>query len=176
VTGTNGLVQNEGAGTIVNAWANYSQCINSSTSETITNCIGNYSDIGNSGTMTNAYHFYGKDLAGVATNGYYSWFDSRGVRRVKEDSAIDGVGQAIEALYNNQFTKYTPGAHDYERLALGEWNASNVAEIGTENGGTGAAYPYGEDRDVAAVKRRAWPDRSSSSRAAAVRAFEYCDR
>ena len=59
-------------------------------------------------------------------------------RRVKEDNSFNGVGQAIEALYNPQFTKYTPGAPNYERLILGEWN-SNVAEIGTENGGTGSS-------------------------------------
>ena len=91
------------------------------------------------GSFTSTIAFYSADFAGSSVNPYYSWFDSRGVRRVKEDSSIDGVGQAIEALYNNQFTKYTPGAHDYERLVLGEWNASNVAEIGTENGGTGSA-------------------------------------
>lgn len=57
---------------------------------------------------------------------------------MKEDNSFNGVGQAIEALYNPQFTKYTPGATNYERLVLGEWN-SNVAEIGTQNGGTGSA-------------------------------------
>lgn len=71
-----------------------------------------------------------------ATNNYYSWFDSRGVRRVKEDATFDSVGQAIEALYNPQFTKYTPGAANYERVILGQWN-SNEAQIGTEAGGTG---------------------------------------
>lgn len=70
------------------------------------------------------------------TNGYHSWFDGAGVRRVKHDESFDSVGQAIEALYNPQFTKYTPGATDYERVILGQWNG-NVAEIGTEKGGTG---------------------------------------
>ena len=34
----------------------------------------------------------------VITNPYYSWFDSQGVRRVKEDSTVDGISQAISAL------------------------------------------------------------------------------
>jgi hypothetical protein len=89
-------------------------------------------------TPTNLFQYWSDSIAGVATNPYYSWFDSQGVRRVKEDSTFNGVGQAIEALYNPQFTKYTPGAANYERLVLGEWN-SNVAEIGTENGGTGSS-------------------------------------
>jgi hypothetical protein len=92
------------------------------------------------GTINTQYGFYSSELT-AATNNYYSWFDSLGVRRVKEDSAFNGTGQAIEALYNNQFIKYTPGATDYERLILGEWNSTNVAEIGTENGGSGVARP-----------------------------------
>jgi len=75
-------------------------------------------------------------IAGSATNPYYEWFDSRGVRRVKEDATFNAVGQAIEALYNPQFTKYTPGTPNYERVILGEWNG-NVAEIGDYAGGTG---------------------------------------
>jgi hypothetical protein len=59
---------------------------------------------------------------------------------VKKDSTFNGVGQAIEALYNPQFTKYTPGATNYERIILGQWN-TNVAEIGTEAGGTGTLRP-----------------------------------
>jgi len=39
--------------------------------------------------------------------------DSRGVRRVKEDATFNGVGQGIEALYNPQFTRYTPGAANF---------------------------------------------------------------
>ncbi len=84
--------------------------------------------------------YWSDDLAGVATNGYYSWWDSRGVRRVKEDNTFDSVGQAIEALYNPQFTKYTPGAANFERVILGQWNG-NVAEIGNQAGGTGTLRP-----------------------------------
>ena len=87
---------------------------------------------------TDLFGIYVEGLGGIATNTYYSWFNSQGVRRVKEDSTFNGVGQAIEALYNPQFTQYTPGAANYERLILGEWN-SNVAEIGTENSGSGSA-------------------------------------
>lgn len=79
--------------------------------------------------------YYSEDFAGSATNPYYSWFNSQGVRRVKEDSTFDSVGQAIEALYNPLFTKYTPGAANYERI-VEQWE-SNVAVITTEKGGTG---------------------------------------
>src|SRR4029077_10445399 len=51
-------------------------------------------------------------------------------------STFNAGGQAIEALYNPRFTKYTPGAADFERVILGQWN-TDVAEIGTEAGGTG---------------------------------------
>jgi len=90
-------------------------------------------------SLTNGFDIYMTNLdtaSGKATNPYYSWMDSRGVRRVKEDNTFNSVGQAIEALYNPQFTKYTPGAVNYERIVLGEWD-TNVAKIGTECGGTG---------------------------------------
>lgn len=80
--------------------------------------------------------FYSDDLSGMATNAYYGWDDSRGVRRRKEDNTFNSVGQSIEALYNPQFTKYTPGATDFERGVLGQWE-SNVFVITTEKGGTG---------------------------------------
>jgi hypothetical protein len=106
----------------------------------VTNLYGVWNSFPTGGVApTNVFGFYDDDLGPVgATNPYYSWFDSRGVRRVKEDSSVDGIGQAVEALYNNQFTKYTPGAANYERLILGEWNSSQVAEIGTEDAGTGS--------------------------------------
>lgn len=96
--------------------------------------IGWSHDVGAPGIA--AYNLWLPDIAGLAANPYYSWFDSRGVRRVKEDNTFDSLGQAIEALYNPQFTKYTPGATDFERIILGQWNG-NVAEVGTEAGGTG---------------------------------------
>ncbi len=89
------------------------------------------------GSIVTHYAYHAPDLttAGV-TNEYYTWFDSRGVYRIKEDNSFDSVGQAIATLYNPQFAKYTPGATDFERLVEGRWNG-NVAEIGTEKGGTG---------------------------------------
>jgi hypothetical protein len=44
-------------------------------------------------------------------------------------------GDGVVAYYNPLFTKYTPGASNYERIVT-QWN-SNVAEIGVEAGGTG---------------------------------------
>jgi len=105
----------------------------------VTNVYGVWNSYKNDGTVspTNMFGFYNSDL-GVSgsANRYYEWHDSRGVRRTKEDSTFNSVGQAIEALYNPQFTKYTPGATNFERVVLGQWN-SNVAEIGAEAGGTG---------------------------------------
>ncbi len=84
----------------------------------------------------NGFAFWAPAPLGTWANVYYAWFDSRGVRRVKEDATFNSVGQAIEALYNPQFTKYTPGATDFERVILGQWN-SNEAEIGPEASGAG---------------------------------------
>ncbi len=86
----------------------------------------------------NFYQFYSSDLGGVGiANPYYLWFGSTGVYRVREDSTFNSVGQAIAALYNPQFTTYTPGSADFERCIPGcQWE-SNVAVITTEKGGTG---------------------------------------
>jgi hypothetical protein len=138
--GIYGDTENDGSGTVDTMYG-----IDTDTQINGTGSVGTMygvsSDLENAGTgaVTTAIAYWAGDIAGVASNPYYSWFDSQGVRRVKEDSEIDGIGQAIEALYNDQFTKYTPGAANYERLILGEWNRNNVAEIGTENGGTGQA-------------------------------------
>jgi len=143
-------VDNFGSGVMTNAWGSYNKVNIGNGSGGATNAVAvlgltggtgtnQYSFWGqmSNGTFTNAYHFYGDDMAGVgATNAYYEWFDSRGVRRVRDDATFDSTTQAIEALYNPQFTKYTPGAVDFERVILGQWNG-NVAEIGTEKGGTG---------------------------------------
>jgi len=88
-------------------------------------------------TLPLIYGFYSDDLTPVgATLAYYSWFDSRGVMRVREDP-YDGAGneQAILSLYNPRFTKYTAGATNFERVVQ-QWN-TNVLEYGTEAGGTG---------------------------------------
>lgn len=108
-----------------------------------TNGYSFYADaVTNGGIFTNFYGFYAPEiLTTEATNSYYAWFDSRGVYRVREDATFDAVGQAIAALYNPQFTKYTPGATNYERCIPGcQWNG-NVAEFGTEEGGTGTLRP-----------------------------------
>lgn len=86
-------------------------------------------------TVTNGYVYHADDMAGFATNGYYAWFDSRGVYRIREDNTFDAVGQAIPALYNPLFTKYVAGAADFERLV--EYWTGNVATFGVEVGGTG---------------------------------------
>lgn len=95
----------------------------------------------NGGAWATYYGSYQADIgdttsAATITNRYYSWFDSAGVLRTKEDSSFNGVGQAITALYDPQDTKYTPGAPNYSRLIMGEWN-NHIAEIGTYAGGTG---------------------------------------
>jgi hypothetical protein len=94
----------------------------------------------NVNTMHEAYGLWLSDMGGIATNPYYSWFDSRGVGRCKEDNTFNTVGQSICTVYNPQFTKYTPGASNYERIVYGQWN-SNVAEMGPEAGGTGTLRP-----------------------------------
>lgn len=62
-----------------------------------------------------------------ATNPYAFWYDSPGVYRIK--------GDGVMAYYNPTFTKYIPGAANYERVVQ-QWN-SNVLEYGVEKGGTG---------------------------------------
>lgn len=110
--------------------------IENTASATGTEATGFYSHITHDGTLGAAYHLWGNDLAGSATNAYYLWFDSRGVYRIREDP-LDGAGneQAIPALYNPRFAKYTPGAADFER-GVQQWVA-NVYQMGAEVGGTG---------------------------------------
>jgi hypothetical protein len=91
-----------------------------------------------SGSIGTREALYIAAQSGSATNTYDMWVDEQGVFRIKADNSFNSVYQAIPDLYNPQFTKYTPGASNYERLTLGEWN-SNVAEIGTENSGSGSA-------------------------------------
>lgn len=130
-------ITHQGTGTMDDMVGEYSQLRNTSTA-VVTNAYNYWSRIQNTGggTVTNGFLYYGVDLGGIATNPYYSWFDSRGVGRCKEDNHLDSVGQTICVVYNPQFTKYTPGAADYERIIYGQWSA-NVAQIGPEAGGTG---------------------------------------
>lgn len=83
------------------------------------------------GTIGNYFTVWQGDLTGIATNGYFLWYDSPGVFRVKADGVM--------AYYNPTFTKYTPGAVNFERIVQ-QWN-SDVAEIGPEQGGTGVKRP-----------------------------------
>jgi len=91
-------------------------------------------------TISNFVTYYAEDLrtgrTGTITNPYYSWFDSRGVGRCRDDNTFNSVGQVICAVYNPQFTKYVAGAANFERIIYGQWS-SNVAQIGVEKGGTG---------------------------------------
>lgn len=91
----------------------------------------------NDGTITTAEAFYVGAMGGGATNAYSFWSDEQGVFRIKSDNTFNAVYQAIPALYNPQFTKYTPGAADFERCIPGcQWE-SNVAVITTEAGAGG---------------------------------------
>lgn len=77
--------------------------------------------------------------ADIPDGGYALWLDDTsnptyGLFRVRNAN-----GQAIPALYNKDFTKYVADAPNYERI-IQQWNA-NIAEIGTEAGGTGTLRP-----------------------------------
>lgn len=92
-------------------------------------------------SATGATTTYGVYLAdndgGAQANKYYFWADAQGVYRIKHDNVADTASfpQAIPALYNPRFTKYTPGAANYER-GVDQW-VNNVYQVGTQAGGTG---------------------------------------
>jgi hypothetical protein len=114
----------------------------------------NQAPVMNAGTLSTYVGTWNDAVGGLATNAYPFWSDEQGVFRIKADNTFNGVYQAIPALYNPQFTKYTPGAINYERVVLGQWN-SNVAEIGTQAGGTGTLRPLrllGSSVDATAYK------------------------
>lgn len=105
---------------------------------------GFFSDVtttANAGSVTTDVSFWSQARGGLATNAYSFWSDEDGVYRIKSDNTFNSVYQAIPALYNPQFTKYTPGAANYERIAM-QWE-SNVAVITTEAGGTGTLRTLG---------------------------------
>lgn len=110
----------------------------SRTGGTLDNGYGVYVDVPErTGTVTNYMSFWSQNLESVATNAYHFWADEQGVYRIRSDGTFNSVVQAIPALYNPQFTKYTPGATNHERCVPGcQWE-SNVAVITTEKGGTG---------------------------------------
>lgn len=102
-----------------------------------TNAYGVYVDTPIGTTATNNFALWAGAQAGSGTNSYSFWSDEQGVYRIRSDNTFDSVYQAIPALYNPQFTKYTPGAVNYERcIPGGQWNG-NVCQVGTEAGGTG---------------------------------------
>lgn len=87
------------------------------------------------GAVTAEYGVWIGSLRGGAAN-YPLWIQEAGVLRIRADNTYDSVYQGIMALYNPLFTLYTPDAPNYERIVMGQWNG-NVAEIGTQKGGTG---------------------------------------
>lgn len=125
-----------GAGTVTDMIGNSTYIAVYDVAGTATRATAFWAGFENAGTITDLFGVYISDMAGLATNPYPFWSDTQGVFRIKADSSFDAVSQSIPALYNPQFTKYTPGAANHERLVLGQWNG-NVAEIGTEKGGTG---------------------------------------
>lgn len=132
MTGVSLSAQNGGSGTVSDITGFY---INTGGGH-VTRNFGVYVGSQDGETNTAANVAYYAASADGPTNSYYAWFDAAGVFRVRDDKTFNSVSQAIPALYNPQFTKYTPGAANYERIILGQWE-SNVATITTEKGGTG---------------------------------------
>lgn len=142
-------VEKGGAGTAAEVYGSLSRVSNYGPG-TITNAYGSWIDsVANSGggTVTNGYGLY-IDSQSSATNNYAIWYNGPGnaVWRLKGDGVV--------ASYNPSFSpKYTPGATDFERVVT-QWNG-NVAEIGTEAGGTGTLRPLrllGSSVDATAYK------------------------
>jgi len=148
--------QGDGSGHINNVYGTYESFLNYPATQVIDNVYGNWTqlnlqgggavgklynnyvakpDLGfTPGTIGEAYGLWIGDQSG-ATNGYAFWYDGPGnvVTRIKSDG--------IYANYNPSFSpKYTPGGADFEREFI-RWDGSNVAEIGTEAGGTGTLRP-----------------------------------
>jgi hypothetical protein len=142
-------VEKGGAGTATNVYGSLNRVSNYGLG-TITNAYGSWIDsIANSGggAVTNGYGLY-IDSQSAATNNYAMYYNGPGnvVWRLKGDGVV--------ASYNPSFSpKYTAGATDYERIVT-QWN-SDVAEIGTEAGGTGTLRPLrllGSSVDATAYK------------------------
>jgi hypothetical protein len=117
------------------------------------------------GDIATLYGIYFNALGGYATNTYSFWSDEAGVYRIRSDNTFNSVYQGIAALYNPQFTKYTPGAANFERCIPGcQWE-SNVAVLTTEAGAgggnvlrsmrigdTGVSVEYGSILNGTAIK------------------------
>jgi hypothetical protein len=82
------------------------------------------------------YGYWSEDISQYSariTNPYYWWTNGPGVTRIREEGSPKG---AVYSWYNPNFTKYTPGAVNFERGVL-QWNTGDILEIGAEAGGTG---------------------------------------
>lgn len=124
-----GITQNFGTAAVTNLIGTYTGVNNYSTGH-VTNVAGVWiPSVTNHGVIDNLYGLYIADQSGAATNPYAFWYDSPGVYRIK--------GDGVMAYYNPTFTKYTPGATNFERVVQ-QWSG-NVAQYGTENQGTGVA-------------------------------------
>lgn len=132
-----GFATHKGSGAVTNVTAYAAHAFNegAGTVDTATLFWG-FGQGGATG-ITTLYGVFFDSLGGTATSAYSFWSDETGVYRIKSDNTYNAVYQAIPALYNPQFTKYTPGAANYERCIPGcQWE-SNVAVITNEAGGTG---------------------------------------
>lgn len=98
---------------------------------------------GAAGVTTLAAHWVG-NLIGSAVSPYAFWYDG-GAGADCNSGAVTRINDVgIFAYYNPCFAKYVPAAIDFERLILrwgdtGVFGTDNVAYVGVEKGGTGAA-------------------------------------
>ena len=138
-TGHYSDVENLGGGTVEKIYVHYSYADNRN-GGTVNNLYGFYSDLFNNATLGSyyafavgaplggspsnaAFSFWTAELGNSSTNAYSFWHDEQGVFRIRADNTFDSVYQAIPAGYNPKFTKYTPGAANYERWFL-RWNTN----------------------------------------------------
>ncbi len=127
-------VQGAGGGAVTDALYGVKVVNNAGLSVT-RDVYGFYAVTGGLATGT-GWAYWASASGGTAAQAYAFWADEQGVFRIKADNTFNALYQAIPALYNPQFTKYTSSATDFERIVLGQWN-SNIAEIGAEKGGSG---------------------------------------
>lgn len=96
-------------------------------------------DIIGAASITDMYGAWIGDVSSAADHPYAFWYNGdNNVTATAGVFRINGLG--IAAYYNPAFAKYAPGSTNFERIILGQWNG-NVAEIGTEQGGTGTLRP-----------------------------------
>ncbi len=104
--------------------------------------------IGPGSSTPKQFAYYSDALGGVAANAFPLWFDEQGAFVVHSINTFDSVYQARPALYNPLVTKFTPTSTNFERCIPGcQWQ-TNVANYGTEAGGTGTL------RDVQMIGNR----------------------